>query len=42
MGVIDSHRRPLELTEIEKRLQALEVNYKEDLINGFGCPDIGA
>lgn len=26
MGLIDSYRRTLELTEIEQRLQALEVN----------------
>ena len=28
MGLINSYRRTLELTEIEQRLQALEVNYK--------------
>ena len=28
MGLIDSYRRTLELTEIEQRLQALEANYK--------------
>ena len=26
MGLIDSYRRTLELTEIEERLQALEAN----------------
>jgi hypothetical protein len=26
MGLIDSYRRTLELTEIERRLQALEAN----------------
>jgi len=26
MGLIDSYRRSLELTEIEQRLQALEAN----------------
>ena len=31
MGLIDSYRRTLELTEIEERLQALENAYKISL-----------